>query len=99
MASRTESLIWSAILSGCPSVTDSEVKRRPASVQPTPVRSAIASTLAIVPAGGTAVRHQDPGNGAEDVVRRCPTRLAGVGAQPGSRAATWSQITCASAVL
>src|SRR6478735_1322958 len=29
MASRTESLIWSAILSGWPSVTDSEVKRRP----------------------------------------------------------------------
>src|SRR3954454_14504982 len=29
-ASRTVSLIWSAILSGCPSVTDSEVKRRPA---------------------------------------------------------------------
>src|SRR4051794_35119302 len=29
IASRTESLIWSAILSGCPSVTDSEVKRRP----------------------------------------------------------------------
>src|SRR3954467_12863086 len=28
-ASRTESLIWSAILSGCPSVTDSDVKRRP----------------------------------------------------------------------
>ena len=27
-ASRIESLIWSAILSGCPSVTDSEVKRR-----------------------------------------------------------------------
>src|SRR6188472_2576760 len=30
MASSTESLIWSAILSGCPSVTDSEVNRRPA---------------------------------------------------------------------
>ena len=29
IASRTESLIWSAILSGCPSVTDSEVNRRP----------------------------------------------------------------------
>src|SRR4051794_16302976 len=29
ISSRTESLIWSAILSGCPSVTDSEVKRRP----------------------------------------------------------------------
>src|SRR3954452_13654542 len=29
IASSTESLIWSAILSGCPSVTDSEVKRRP----------------------------------------------------------------------
>src|SRR3954452_9635105 len=28
MASRIESLIWSAILSGWPSVTDSEVKRR-----------------------------------------------------------------------
>src|SRR5436309_12078997 len=28
MASRTESLIWSAILSGWPSVTDSEVKRQ-----------------------------------------------------------------------
>ena len=28
-ASRIESLIWSAILSGCPSDTDSEVKRRP----------------------------------------------------------------------
>ena len=28
MASRMESLIWSAILSGCPSVTDSEVNRR-----------------------------------------------------------------------
>lgn len=27
-ASRTASLIWSAILSGCPSVTDSEVNRR-----------------------------------------------------------------------
>src|SRR3954453_20770431 len=27
-ASRIESLIWSAILSGCPSVTDSDVKRR-----------------------------------------------------------------------
>src|SRR6185503_5952710 len=27
MASRTESEIWSAILSGCPSVTDSDVKR------------------------------------------------------------------------
>src|SRR6478672_11239707 len=27
-ASRTESLIWSAILSGWPSVTDSDVKRR-----------------------------------------------------------------------
>ena len=33
-ASRTASEIWSAILSGCPSVTDSEVKRK--------VRSAIA---------------------------------------------------------
>src|SRR4051812_9571661 len=32
MASRTESLIWSAILSGCPSVTDSEVKSRPVTV-------------------------------------------------------------------
>src|SRR3954451_4321472 len=29
ISSRTESLIWSAILSGCPSVTDSEVNRRP----------------------------------------------------------------------
>src|SRR3954469_12316165 len=28
MASRIASLIWSAILSGCPSVTDSDVKRR-----------------------------------------------------------------------
>src|SRR3954462_14652229 len=28
MASRIESLIWSAILSGWPSVTDSDVKRR-----------------------------------------------------------------------
>src|SRR5262245_21877586 len=28
-ASHTESLIWSAILSGCPSVTDSDVNRRP----------------------------------------------------------------------
>src|SRR3954463_1798194 len=28
LASRIESLIWSAILSGWPSVTDSEVKRR-----------------------------------------------------------------------
>ena len=27
-ASRIESLIWSQILSGCPSVTDSEVNRR-----------------------------------------------------------------------
>src|SRR3954452_19384582 len=27
-ASRMEALIWSAILSGCPSVTDSDVKRR-----------------------------------------------------------------------
>src|SRR5829696_1363938 len=30
IASRTESLIWSAILSGCPSVTDSEVNSLPA---------------------------------------------------------------------
>ena len=29
-ASRTASEIWSATLSGCPSVTDSEVKRKPA---------------------------------------------------------------------
>ena len=29
-SSSTESLIWSAILSGCPSVTDSEVKSLPA---------------------------------------------------------------------
>src|SRR3954454_9893922 len=36
-ASRTVSLIWSAILSGCPSVTDSEVKSRPATcVLPVP---------------------------------------------------------------
>src|SRR3954469_4904938 len=28
MASRTASLIWSAILSGCPSVTDSDVNKR-----------------------------------------------------------------------
>src|SRR4051812_9941396 len=28
-ASSTESLIWSAILSGCPSVTDSDVNKRP----------------------------------------------------------------------
>ena len=34
-ASRTASEIWSAILSGCPSVTDSEVKRK--------VRSAIST--------------------------------------------------------
>src|SRR4051794_3707374 len=32
ISSRTESLIWSAILSGCPSVTDSEVKSRPVTV-------------------------------------------------------------------
>src|SRR3954470_1014239 len=32
MASRIESLIWSQILSGWPSVTDSEVKRRSAEV-------------------------------------------------------------------
>src|ERR1700759_5234438 len=32
ISSRTESLIWSAILAGCPSVTDSEVKRRPVTV-------------------------------------------------------------------
>src|SRR3954454_10634158 len=40
ISSRTESLIWSAILSGCPSVTDSEVKRRPATASyPLPHRS------------------------------------------------------------
>src|SRR5262245_33715089 len=37
--SRTASEIWSAILSGCPSVTDSDVKRcRPFSAMPTPLR-------------------------------------------------------------
>src|ERR1700722_6641716 len=36
MASRIESLIWSAILSGCPSVTDSDVKRRRATAYPFP---------------------------------------------------------------
>src|SRR6185436_18894578 len=35
MASRIESEIWSAILSGCPSVTDSDVKRcRPLRLMP-----------------------------------------------------------------
>src|SRR5437868_7212310 len=35
MASRMESEIWSAILSGCPSVTDSDVKRcRPLRLMP-----------------------------------------------------------------
>src|SRR5512142_365624 len=34
MASRMASLIWSAILSGCPSVTDSDVNRRLATVLP-----------------------------------------------------------------
>src|SRR5512146_182829 len=44
-ASSTESEIWSAILSGCPSVTDSEVKRKSRSLM-------MASTLAEDPAGG-----------------------------------------------
>src|SRR5215218_7113752 len=56
MASRTESLIWSAILSGCPSVTDSEVKRRPVTAD-SPCRSSVevSHTIAVVPYRGTAV--------------------------------------------
>ena len=45
-ASRTLSEIWSAILSGCPSVTDSEVKEN--------VRAAIRGRLPEQPAGGAS---------------------------------------------
>src|ERR1700712_1338009 len=46
ISSRTESLIWSAILSGCPSVTDSEVKRRPVTMSAAPgSRSAVSCEI------------------------------------------------------
>src|SRR6478735_7335430 len=52
ISSRTESLIWSAILSGCPSVTDSEVKRRPVTVSVLLIRRGGSSRWSILqPAG------------------------------------------------
>src|SRR3954470_5332709 len=45
-ASRIVSLIWSAILSGCPSVTDSEVNRRPVTApRYPPVETAVSGRL------------------------------------------------------
>src|SRR3954470_18860639 len=51
-ASRIESEIWSQILSGCPSVTDSEVNRRSAAkIAPVVLRRARSPAGAVSPAG------------------------------------------------
>src|SRR3954451_10971982 len=59
IASSTESLIWSAILSGCPSVTDSEVNRRPVTVA---LQSLVPgpNDSGGVPGGGTRVSILQP---------------------------------------
>src|SRR5215213_4118250 len=58
-ASRIESLIWSAILSGWPSVTDSEVNRRPVTVALQSV--GLAPNDSDVPDRGTRVSILQPG--------------------------------------
>src|SRR5215470_11227527 len=55
IASRTPSEIWSASLSGWPSVTDSDVNRRPA-----PTSAAAISASLIAQAGSTPLRRAPP---------------------------------------
>src|SRR3954454_8507955 len=91
IASRIESLIWSAILSGWPSVTDSEVKRRRGT------RYSLRSTAergGRVPGGGWLLSAQVPGANRHALdLPAAPVQVGSVHVHPGSPCALLPQRT------
>src|SRR5690348_16141552 len=80
-ASRTASEIWSAILSGCPSVTDSDVKRKLSIAPSVSVVQRPAGSIAVRPSlrpclVGELAKRLDPIlPTAASIVKRCLTRV------------------------
>src|SRR3954452_13464775 len=96
IASRMESLIWSAILSGWPSVTDSEVKRRRGT------RYSLGRWMGDDYGSRAARAARAPGAAlpaAHDTRWDDPVQVTQDGAAPGSRGTTVAQIPAATASL